>query len=333
MLTLSKQEVRAYTALNVLLLLSLAVVYAFRAQPEPLALPAYTGRASTTEAAQPLLVELNLAQPHDLMQIKGFGPKTVQSIMYCRKCLGGFSDKRQLLRIPGIGETTLEKVDSFLLLSPLGAHIWAPMPPYAPTVTQDLNRIENADLQRTCLLDKQLAKRLIQRRDSRNGFRSWSEVAGVEGIGWENVRALQRHFHLKPPGLISLNASTKADWEQLPGVGPKTAENIFAYREQLGGFHSVDQLDEVRGIGPKTLEKLNGRLQSAAAPEELRGIDVMTLDSKQLSRHPYITVDQAAGIIQLREANKLSINGLEESKLFSKRELKRLQPYLNVPVE
>ncbi len=43
--------------------------------------------------------------------------------------------------------------------------------------------------------------------------------------------------------------------ELMNGVGPKIAERIVAYREANGPFESIEQIMEVKGIGPKTLEK------------------------------------------------------------------------------
>jgi competence protein ComEA len=55
---------------------------------------------------------------------------------------------------------------------------------------------------------------------------------------------------------VDLNAATAADLESLPGVGPATAAAILAHRDQHGPFSSVDELIEVRGIGPAKLEAI-----------------------------------------------------------------------------
>lgn len=55
---------------------------------------------------------------------------------------------------------------------------------------------------------------------------------------------------------ISLSTATEAELDTLPGVGPKTAQLIIAYRVENGPFVSVDQLEEVSGIGPATVERL-----------------------------------------------------------------------------
>ncbi len=53
--------------------------------------------------------------------------------------------------------------------------------------------------------------------------------------------------------LIDLNTATGPQLEELPGVGPVTAQSILDWRAEHGGFTSVDELLEVDGIGPATL--------------------------------------------------------------------------------
>ncbi len=59
-----------------------------------------------------------------------------------------------------------------------------------------------------------------------------------------------------PVEAVDLNRGTPEQLETLPGVGPKMAAKIVAYRASNGPFRSVDDLDQVAGIGPKKLEKM-----------------------------------------------------------------------------
>lgn len=56
--------------------------------------------------------------------------------------------------------------------------------------------------------------------------------------------------------LLDLNSATAEQLDQLPGVGPVTAQKILDWREQHGRFTRVDELQEVDGIGPKSFERL-----------------------------------------------------------------------------
>ena len=56
--------------------------------------------------------------------------------------------------------------------------------------------------------------------------------------------------------LININTASETDLEALPGVGPVTAAAIIDYRTQNGPFSTVDDLIDVSGIGPSTLEQI-----------------------------------------------------------------------------
>jgi competence protein ComEA len=56
--------------------------------------------------------------------------------------------------------------------------------------------------------------------------------------------------------LVSLSSATIEELDQLPGVGPITAQKIVDYRTEHGPFASVDDLDAVPGIGPTRIEQL-----------------------------------------------------------------------------
>lgn len=55
---------------------------------------------------------------------------------------------------------------------------------------------------------------------------------------------------------ININTADEATLQLLPGIGPTYSKRIVAYRLENGSFKSVDEITNIRGIGPKTLEKL-----------------------------------------------------------------------------
>jgi len=63
-----------------------------------------------------------------------------------------------------------------------------------------------------------------------------------------------------PSGLVSLNSATQAELEALPGIGPTLAEAIITERERRGGFRSVNELRDVRGIGEKRFADLKDKV-------------------------------------------------------------------------
>lgn len=60
--------------------------------------------------------------------------------------------------------------------------------------------------------------------------------------------------------MIKLNSASLVELRELSGVGEKKAAAIVDYRQKNGGFKTVDELRNVKGIGPKLLEKNKARL-------------------------------------------------------------------------
>lgn len=71
------------------------------------------------------------------------------------------------------------------------------------------------------------------------------------------------------PYQVSLNSATWVEWAQLDGIGEKLARRIVAERELHGPFHTIDDLRRVKGIGPKTVEKLRPYVVVEAMPSSV----------------------------------------------------------------
>lgn len=61
-------------------------------------------------------------------------------------------------------------------------------------------------------------------------------------------------------GLININKATESELDTLPGIGPSRAADIISYRESNGGFKSIDEIKNVKGIGEASFEKLKEKI-------------------------------------------------------------------------
>ena len=71
----------------------------------------------------------------------------------------------------------------------------------------------------------------------------------------------------KPPvHPININTAGATELQQVPGIGPSTAQKILNTRKSYGAFKSVDDLLAIKGIGPKKLEKMRKYLTVGKPP-------------------------------------------------------------------
>lgn len=64
-------------------------------------------------------------------------------------------------------------------------------------------------------------------------------------------------------GMVNLNTATLEELQSLTGIGLSKAKDIIAYREQNGGFESIEEITQVKGIGNATFEKIKDRITTS----------------------------------------------------------------------
>jgi competence protein ComEA len=69
-----------------------------------------------------------------------------------------------------------------------------------------------------------------------------------------------------PSGKVNVNTATVQQLAELPGVGGKLAARIVEYRQKSGSFKSVHEMVNVRGIGEKSLTRIEPYLTTGDAP-------------------------------------------------------------------
>lgn len=84
----------------------------------------------------------------------------------------------------------------------------------------------------------------------------WSDADGPQ-LSLGMMDAPQRLLFGIP---LDVNAASAKELTAISGVGPSTAGAIVAERERRGRFETLDELQEVKGIGPSTLERIRGQL-------------------------------------------------------------------------
>lgn len=79
----------------------------------------------------------------------------------------------------------------------------------------------------------------------------------ADGSSWAaDGECRQPAVRAEPEWPVDLNSATEQELTALPGIGPVRAAAVVELREDRGRFSSVEELLEVKGIGPKTLERV-----------------------------------------------------------------------------
>lgn len=128
---------------------------------------------------------------------------------------------------------------------------------------------------------------------------------------------------------LNINTADSAALVAIDGIGAYSAQKILAYRQALGGFVSLKQLSEIKGLRAENLEEL---MQVALIDStKVRKIDINRASIKTMVAHPYIVYSQAVAIDDWRrERGRIdSLANLSFLEEFTPSDIERLQPYLS----
>ena len=123
---------------------------------------------------------------------------------------------------------------------------------------------------------------------------------------------------------VVLNTADTTVLKTVPGIGPYYARKVVEYGQRLGGYVSVDQLDEIEGF---PLDAKDYLVIENATPRHLN-VNALTLN--ELRKHPYLSFYQAKAITDYRRLHGplKSLQDLRLSKDFPPEAIKRLEPYV-----
>ena len=136
---------------------------------------------------------------------------------------------------------------------------------------------------------------------------------------------------IKKDTILNLNTADTAELQLIRGIGRATAIKIVAYRRQLGGFFSPEQLREIKGITPEQVDSLIPHF--FANPSDIKAILFYRASMERLVHHPYLTYKQADFLYQTKRTHK-NIHSwddlpLPNDTLFTPQDLQRLTYYLD----
>ena len=132
--------------------------------------------------------------------------------------------------------------------------------------------------------------------------------------------------HTEP--LVELNSADTTALISVNGIGSKSAAEIVKYRDLLGGYHSVEQISELKCVTEQNYEKILQQIYCDSC--NISKIDVNFARSQRLAAHPYISDRALRKLLKTRQLKGgwFTIEEMINDDIFTRDEAERLRPYL-----
>lgn len=129
---------------------------------------------------------------------------------------------------------------------------------------------------------------------------------------------------------VDINAAGLEAFIALPGIGNTLAARIISFREKLGGFYAVEQVQETYGLPDSTFQKIRPLL--VMGDSAVRKININTAGLEALKSHPYIRWQLASVIVQYRQQHGLfkSLDDIRKLVPVSAGVYQKILPYLEM---
>jgi len=130
--------------------------------------------------------------------------------------------------------------------------------------------------------------------------------------------------------VVELSTATQEELIKIHGIGKVFSKRIIKYRNLLGGYSSINQLNEVYGFSNEVFEKVKNNF--VLKNLVLTKISINLANTKEFSKHPYIDYKTARKIIEFRDINGTfkNIDDLQNNNLIEKTKFVKLKPYLKL---
>jgi len=282
--------------------------------------PKYATKQRSYKSTSPAVpVKLAPFNPNsaDSMTLRGLGLRAyvVKNILNYRRKGGSFRKPADFAKIYGMEPEVFAQLEPFIQLEGQNGDVRAEG---ALSSSEGANELKNG-------------KSNVQTNKSAEATKEIQTEKGEKPTELSTVQASSQTS--ESPGRVNpafdLNSADTSLLQQLKGVGSFTANRISRYRNQLGGFYSMSQLSEIKGLYPETLTRLQSMLK--IDPSRIQTLNVNKASLEKLRAHPYLSFYQAKIIVELRKARGSlhSLDELSKFKEFKPEDLNRLKWYLS----
>lgn len=109
--------------------------------------------------------------------------------------------------------------------------------------------------------------------------------------------------------VLDINVASQEDLKKLYGIGDALSDRIIKEKDKLGGFMSMEQMNDVWGLSPEVIVELNKHFKIKTVPD-VKKININTATIKELMQFPYFRYALAKSIVTYRSMN----NGIKNKE-------------------
>ncbi len=188
------------------------------------------------------------------------------------------------------------------------------------------------------------AETIVNYRRALGGFRTPEDFARSYAVSDEMFEALRGRIVISGGGEedrgaaepsrgrlvfpVDINSADSALLDAVPGIGPRTAAGIIAYRSRLGGFHDPEQVLELGYVTESNMEAMRPQIWADSCL--IRKIDINFATPNVLAGHPYVSPKTLRKLLHNRQLKGgwTAVEDMIEDGTLTAAEAARLAPYL-----
>ncbi|MBK8700876.1 MAG: helix-hairpin-helix domain-containing protein [Saprospiraceae bacterium] len=128
--------------------------------------------------------------------------------------------------------------------------------------------------------------------------------------------------------IIEINGTDSFELQMMKGIGAFMASRIIKFRDKLGGYYEVAQLEEIYGMRPETFMAISHLIEIDTSL--IRKMDINAANEAEMAKHPYIGKKRAGILAKYRNHHGIfsDMVDLQKTRLFDEDELSKLKHYL-----
>lgn len=274
-------------------------------------------RASAPNASPDLFYfNPNTASQEDFVRL-GLSEKTAAMICKYRDKGGQFRRPEDFKKIWGLAEADYERLAPFIRMGESASLSEEKNRQSTPKSQFEFDpNVASEDDFRALGLPERCIKSILNYRSKGGRFRRAEDFQKIYNLPPDDYERLESYIVIaaapapvetnqpfaakkRAPQAIDINLADAEAWMTLPGIGEKRAQQLVRYRDQLGGFLSVEQVGQMYNLPDSIFQAIRPLLLLNS--HNIRRIDLNAVSVEELDAHPYFSRKQAELIVNYRQ--------------------------------